>query len=147
MGGRPTRDVMAGQRAGHPDGQDRGLPHRRTLTAVLALLALAGAAGAGQLVVGVSTPPVEDLEPLGLTTWVLPGIWLLVSVAVPSAVAAVATWQRRGRATDLALLAAGLLAVELVVQIPFVGPSPLQAVLGVVAALVAWLAVDARRAG
>src|SRR4051812_98649 len=64
-------------------------PHRRALTIVLSLLAVAGASGGVQLMIGAYTPPVRDLEPLGLNSWLLPGVWLMASVAIPSAVAAV----------------------------------------------------------
>src|SRR4249919_622362 len=62
-------------------------PHRRVLAIVAALTSLAGIAGAIQLLAGVATPPDGDL-PLGLSTWVLPGLWLLASVGIPSGVAA-----------------------------------------------------------
>jgi hypothetical protein len=51
------------------------------------------------------------------------------------------------RAPELALLAAALLTLELLVQIPFVGPSLLPLILGLVAVIVAALALDARRRG
>ena len=119
-------------------------PYRTGLTLVLVLLALAGGAGAAQLIAGVSTPPVDDLAPLGLTSWVLPGIWLMTSVAVPSAAAAIALVRRSAVAVRLALLAACLLGVELAVQIPFVGLSILQLVMGLVGALVVALALRVR---
>ena len=121
--------------------------YRRTFVAVGAFLALAGAAGAVQLMAGASTPPVDDLDPLGLHSWVLPGIWLLVSVAVPWTVVTVLAARRHPLAPTAVLVACGLLLFELVVQIPFVGPSPLQAVLGTVAVVVGVLAVRARRTG
>ena len=124
-----------------------GTPFRRTFVVAGALLALAGAAGAVQLIAGVSTPPVDDLDPLGLHSWVLPGIWLFVAVAVPGAVVAVLAVIRRPVTPTAALAACGLLVFELVVQIPFVGPSPLQAVLGTVAVALGVIALRARRAG
>lgn len=124
-----------------------GTPFRRTFVVAGALLALAGAAGAVQLIAGVSTPPVDDLDPLGLHSWVLPGIWLFVAVAVPWAVVAVLAVIRRPVTPTAALAACGLLVFELVVQIPFVGPSPLQAVLGTVAVALGVIALRARRAG
>lgn len=120
---------------------------RVTLTLLMVVLALAGGEGAIQLIAGVATPPLDDLEPLGLTSWVLPGVWLMGSVAVPSAAAAVALLRNSPIAVRLALLAAGLLAVELVVQIPFVGLSALQLVLGAVDALVVLLALKVRTRG
>lgn len=59
-------------------------PRRWTVLAVLAgLTSLAAWVGAGQLVLGVFTPPVDDLDGLGLESWLLPGLWLAASVAVP----------------------------------------------------------------
>ncbi len=122
-------------------------PHRTVFVAVESLVALGGLAGTVQLVTGTYTPPVADLEPLGLSSWVLPGVWLFSSVAVPSAVAAVLAWRRSPSTPTAVLVASGLLAVELAVQIPFVGPSALQAVFGTVALGMAGLAVHARRTG
>lgn len=90
---------------------------------------------------------MSDLEPLGLDSWVLPGLWLFAAVAVPWTVVAVLAVRRRPVAPVAALVACGLLLFELVVQIPFVGPSPLQAVLGIVAVALAVVALRARRAG
>ncbi len=128
-------------------GRDGAEPFRRTLVGAGAFLALAGTAGAVQLIAGASTPPVSDLEPLGLDSWVLPGLWLFAAVAVPWTVVAVLAVRRRPVAPVAALVACGLLLFELVVQIPFVGPSPLQAVLGIVAVALAVVALRARRAG
>lgn len=50
-----------------PAGHDHQ-PHRRLFVGAAALIALAGAAGAVQLLTGTFTPPVADLEPLGLTS-------------------------------------------------------------------------------
>jgi len=122
-------------------------PHRTVLMAAESLVAVAAVAGAVQLWAGVATPPPEAIEPLGLTTWKLPGVWLFASVAVPSATAVALLHRRSPRAPTAVLVASGLLATELVVQIPFVGPSALQAVLGSVAVGVAGVALHARRSG
>ena len=108
------------------------------------LVALGAIGGTVQLITGTAAPPVEDLEPLGLTSWVLPGLWLFASVAVPSTVAAWLAWRRSPRTPAAVLVASVLLAVELLVQIPFVGPSLLQAVFGTVAIALAVLALVAR---
>jgi hypothetical protein len=108
------------------------------------LVAVGGIGGTVQLLTGTAAPPVEDLEPLGLTSWVLPGLWLFASVAVPSMVAAWLAWRRSPRAPAAVLVASALLAVELLVQIPFVGPSVLQAVFGAIAIMLAVLAIVAR---
>jgi hypothetical protein len=122
-------------------------PHRTALMAAESLVAVAAIAGAIQLWAGVSTPPPEAIEPLGLTTWKLPSVWLFASVAVPSATAVALLYRRSPSAPTAVLVASGLLATELAVQIPFVGPSALQAVLGSVAVGVAGVALHARRTG
>ena len=122
-------------------------PHRTALVVTESLLAVAGVAGAVQLWEGSAAPPVEDIEPLGLHSWRVPALWLLASVAVPSAVAATLAYRRSPAAPTVTVVASALLATELLVQIPFVGRSPLQAVLGSVSAGAAGLAVTARRAG
>jgi hypothetical protein len=123
----------------------RRLPWRRTLATTAGLTAIAALGGAGQLVSGTFTPPVSDLEPLGLSSWVLPGVWLAASVAVPCAVTAWLAWRESVWTGVAAMVAGGLLAVELVVQIPFVGLDPLQAVMGVVAAVLVALGALADR--
>ncbi len=122
---------------------------RRVFIGVLAFTALGAVGGSVSMLIGQGTPPISDLEPLGLTSWVLPGLWLLASVAVPSTVAAVLVFRRSTRAMIAVLVASGLLAFELLVQIPFVGPSVLQAVMGsiaVVLAVLAWIAWPTWRA-
>lgn len=121
-------------------------PLRRTLVVSEALLAVAGAAGAVQLVAGVATPPAADLPP-GLATWRLPGAWLFGTVAVPAGVAATLAFRRSPHAPTAVVAGAALLGVELVVQIPFVGPNRLQAVFGGVAAALGAAGIYARRAG
>ena len=121
-------------------------PHRRTLLVIEVLVAAAAVEGALQLMLDAATPPDADL-PGWLDSWVLPGVWLLVSVGVPSTVAAVLLHRRSHHAPPAVLLAAAALAVELLVQIPFLGLSGLQAVLGAVVVVVTLLALDARRRG
>ena len=121
-------------------------PWRRTLLGLTAVTALGAWVGAAQLLTGTFTPPVSDLEPLGLTSWTLPGIWLLASVALPCTVAAVLAWRGSRLYPVASLLAGVLLVVELLVQIPFVGLDPLQAVMGAVALAVLTLATRAQRA-
>jgi hypothetical protein len=99
------------------------------------------------LVSGSGTPPVEVLQPIGLTSWVLPGVWLFATATVPSAVAAVLAWRRSDWAPPAVLLASATLALELLVQLPFLGPSSLQAVFGAVAISMTVLAFRAKRAG
>jgi hypothetical protein len=133
----------------HARGDDSGqrYPYRTAFIAAESVVALGAVAGSVQLLTGTFTPPVADLEPLGLSSWVLPGVWLFSSVAIPSTAAAWLAWRRSPR-TPLAVLAAsGLLAVELVVQIPFVGPSALQATMGTVAVGLAAAVFRARQLG
>jgi hypothetical protein len=125
----------------------RPVAWRRTLGILAGVTALGGLAGAVQLVTGTFTPPVSDLDPLGLDSWVLPGLWLAASVAVPCAVVAVLAWRRSRRLGTAAVVAGLLLGFELVVQVPFVGPSMLQAFMGTVAGLLVGLGLLSRRAG
>jgi hypothetical protein len=125
----------------------RTVPWRRTLGVLAGLTAVGGLAGAVQLVTGTFSPPVSDLEPLGLDSWVLPGFWLAATVAVPCGVTAVLAWRRSRLVGTAAAVAGLLLALELAVQVPFVGWSVLQAVMGTVAAVLVWLGVLSRRQG
>lgn len=125
----------------------RPVAWQRTLGIVAGVTALAGLAGAVQLVTGTFTPPVSDLDPLGLDSWVLPGLWLATSVAVPCGVVALLAWRRSRRLGTAAVVAGLLLALELVVQVPFVGPSMLQPVMGTVAGLLVGLGLLSRRQG
>ena len=122
------------------------VPWRRTLAALGGVTSLSAAVGTAQLLTGTFTPPVSDLEPLGLESWVLPGVWLGASVAVPCGVVAWLGVRRSPRVGPAAVVAGSLLAVELVAQVPFVGPDPLQVVMGGVAAGLLTLGTLARRA-
>jgi hypothetical protein len=133
-------------RHGSQRRSDPAWPHRRALAVLAGLTSIAGIAGSIQLLAGVATPPVGDLPP-GLSTWVLPGVWLLASVGIPSGVAAVLVWRRSPWGPTAALVAAAALTVELLAQIPFIGLSVLQLAFGLVAAAMALLAVLARRGG
>jgi hypothetical protein len=113
-------------------------------------VALGGAAGTVQLLAGIATPPDSALDPFerfGVSGWELPALWLFASVAVPSAVAAAAALHGSPRTPQWVLLASALLAVELLVQMPFLGLNVLQAVFGTVAVAMAVLAWQARRSG
>lgn len=123
----------------------RQLEFRRIFIPVEAVVALGGFAGTWQLWTGTYAPPVSDLEPLGLESWKLPAVWLLCSVAVPSTIALVAAVRRHPRTPEAVLAASGLMLVEVTVQIPFVGPSALQAVFGGIAVGMGALAVVALR--
>ena len=123
------------------------LPFRRTIVVVETLVSLSGLAGSIQLLAGAATPPVSVLDPLGLSSWTLPAGWLFLTVAVPSGLAAWLAWRRSGWATPAVLLASTLLAIELLVQIPFLGFSMLQAIFGAVAIGIAAMGLLAGRAG
>lgn len=126
---------------------DAPCPHRRIFIGAESLIAISGVAGAVQLVSGTLTPPVSDLAPLGLSSWILPGAWLFATVAVPSSAAAWLAWRRAPLAPTAVLVASGTLALEIGVQIPFIGTNVLQAVFGSVAVGMAALAIHARRTG
>jgi hypothetical protein len=121
-------------------------PHRRTFIIVESLVALSGLAGAVQLMAGVATPSNSDL-PLGLSSWVLPGFWLLGTVALPAAVASLLAYRRSPYAPLAVVLASVTMAVEVLVQIPFIGLNPLQAVFGGLAVGLGALGVHAWRTG
>jgi len=133
--------------ATRPTTIGRRTPFRRTVVVIETLVALGGLMGTAQLLTGTSTPPVSVLAPLGLSSWTLPGLWLFGTVVVPSAAAAILAWRRSPLAPPVVLLASGTLALELLVQIPFLGPSLLQAVFGGIAIAMAALALRARRVG
>jgi len=122
-------------------------PFRKTFTVIESLVAVGGVMGTVQLLTGTFTPPVSVLEPIGLSSWALPGLWLFGTVVLPSVTAAVLAWKRSPYAPLVVLLASATLALELLVQIPFLGPSLLQAVFGTIAVGMAILALRARRSG
>lgn len=118
---------------------------RRTLGVTSALTSAAAIVGSVQLATGAFTPPVSDLEPLGLNSWVLPGLWLAAVVALPCAITTVTAWEC-SRWLGLAAITSGaLLLVELGVQIPFVGLDPLQGVMAVVAIVLVSLGLASHR--
>lgn len=122
-------------------------PFRWVLVALESFILIGALSGSFQLWTGTFTPPVSDLEPLGLDSWRLPAVWLFASVAVPSAVVVVGALRRWHRTPEAAMVASVLLIIEVTVQIPFVGPSVLQAVMGGFAVVVGVLAILARRRG
>ena len=122
-----------------------GHPFRKIFVAVESFVAVGGVAGTVMLLSGRGTPSVSALEPIGLRSWVLPGLWLFATTVVPSSAAAVLAWRRSPRAPAAVLAASTLLAVELLVQLPFLGFSAFQAVFGAIAIGMATLALLARR--
>ena len=115
------------------------------MVAIEGAMAVFGLGGGGMLMSGRGAPPVESLAPLGLSTWVLPGVWLTASVAVPSAAGAWLAWRGSPSAPRAVLVASALLAVELLVQIPFLGVNGLQAAMALVGGAAAALAWHVRK--
>ena len=122
-------------------------PFRKTFVTVEGVVAVGGLMGTVQLFTGTGTPPVSVLSPIGLSSWILPGVWLFATVAVPSVAAAWLAWRRSPYGPAAVLLASTTLALELLVQIPFLGPSVLQLIFGAIAVFMAVLAIRARREG
>ena len=120
------------------------LRHRRPIIAVESAMAAFGLGGGLMLMSGQGTPPLEALAPLGLSSWVPPGLWLTASVAVPSGTAAYLAWRGDAWAPRAVMVASALLAVELLVQIPFLGVNGLQAAMALVGGTAAGLAWHAR---
>jgi hypothetical protein len=115
--------------------------HRKVLVAIETAMAVFGLGGGIMLIAGQGTPPVAAISSLGLSAWVVPGLWLTASVAVPSGTAAYLAWRGSSWTPRAVLLASGLLAVELLVQVPFLGVNGLQvamATIGGTAAALAW---------
>ena len=139
--------IMANGQSSLSPTSPRAPTYRGAFVVTESLVALGAVAGALQLLTGTAVPPISALESLGLTNWVLPGLWLFASVAVPSTVAAWLAWRSSPHTPVAVMVASGALAVELLVQIPFIGPSALQVVFGTIAIVMAVLAVRARRLG
>lgn len=124
----------------------RATPGRLVFVVAGSLIALAGLVGTTQLLTGTFTPPVSDLSPLGLSSWTLPGLWLFVSVVMPWSAAARSAWRRGPTAPTLVLLACAALLFELVVQIPFLGFSLFQPIMGTAALGLGFAALRTRAA-
>ena len=118
--------------------------HRRTLLTIESVMAVFGLAGGVMLMSERGTPPVETISALGLSSWVLPGVWLVASVAVPSSVAAYLAWRGSTMTPTAVLVASILLALELLIQIPFLGVNALQAVMALIGGAAAALAWQSR---
>ncbi|QIM20285.1 hypothetical protein G7075_02540 [Phycicoccus sp. HDW14] len=87
------------------------------LLVVLVLVALNAVSGGIGLVVNGMGMPGEWLEHLPVDTWVLPGVALLLTVAVPQALAAVEVWRTRSRAPVAGMLAGAALVLWILVQL------------------------------
>src|SRR5689334_1743978 len=88
------------------------------LSIVDALVAVLSVWGGISLIVGASgfRLPVEWLAPIGLESWVLPGVALIVLVGIPMGWAAVTGWRGTRHAPAISLAAAAVLLGWLVVQ-------------------------------
>lgn len=114
-------------------------PLRAVFVGVEGLVGMAAVAGTGQLLADIATPPDKDL-PFGWQDWTVPGVWLFATVALPSLLAAALALRASRWTADAVIGASTALAVEVLVQIPFVGPSILQLICGAVAIVMAVLA-------
>jgi len=115
------------------------------LQAALAASAVYGAIGLALQLDGFEMP-TRWLHPLPLDSWLLPGIALLLCVAVPLGAAALAGWRHDRRTTSVSWLAAGMLLGWLGVQLLVIGVrAPVQVVTLVLATLL--VALTARTTG
>lgn len=121
----------------------RGKGWLRALSVVDALLAALAIWGGISLIVGAPgfRMPVEWLDPVGLDSWVLPGIALIVLIGGAMGWAAVAGWRSSRHAPAVSLAAAAVLFGWLAVQLAVIGPrAPVQAVTALTDLLVVVLA-------
>ena len=120
----------------------------RVLATFETFLALSALYGGVSLIVGAPgfRMPIEWLAPLGLTSWVLPGIALIVAIGGTLAWAATFAWRADFRA-PLAGLAAGLVLVGwLAIQFAVMGlRAPIQWVTAALVVVLFALALLARR--
>jgi hypothetical protein len=105
-------------------GTPRAFGWLRTLSIVDGLLALLAVWGGVSLIVGAPgfRLPVEWLASVGLGSWVLPGVELIVVIGGVLGWAAVACWRAAPHAPTVSLLAGVVLFAWLVVQLVVIGP-------------------------
>jgi hypothetical protein len=119
------------------------------LAVLQALVAVYAAWGGMSLALGARgfALPVEWLRPVGLRSWVLPGVALVVVVGGTSALGAVASWVGHRWAVPASMLSGGVLLAWLALQLAVIGPrAPVQAVTGAAGLAVLLLAAWATRA-
>jgi hypothetical protein len=119
-------------------GRD-GDPWLLALAGLDALIALLALWGGVELAVGAAgfQLPTEWIAPLGLHSWLLPGIALIVVVGGPMAVAAVAGWTGVRHAAEISVAAGVILIGWLVFQFALFGfQAPVQVISAVLAAAV-----------
>jgi hypothetical protein len=120
----------------------------RLLATFETLIAASAVYGGISLIAGAPgfTMPVEWLAPLGLTSWVLPGIALALGVGGSLAWASVFAWRVDFRAPIAALAACVVLTGWLVIQFGLIGVrAPVQWVTVGLAVVLLGLALLARR--
>ena len=87
--------------------------------------------------------PVQDLQPLPLESWVLPGLALFALVTIPMSGAAICVYWNTPRAAQLSMVAGLVLVGWILVQLVVIGPQMwLQAfmlVCGLAIAVLAWI--------
>ncbi|HYN66442.1 MAG TPA: hypothetical protein VES93_06100 [Ornithinibacter sp.] len=121
-----------------------------TLLAVLLLVAANAVYGGIGLVANGMGMPLEWLDRLPVDTWTLPGVALVLTVAVPQLVAAWFVWRRAPRAGVVGLVAGAALvlwiAVQLMVLQRYFFLQPVIAGLGVLEMALAWWWIRRSRA-
>jgi hypothetical protein len=95
---------------------------RPTLVGLEAFVGVGAVYGAVMLIGHAWHLPVTDLAPLALRSWVLPGIALLLLVALPMGGAAAAMWRRLPRAAEMSVAAGLVLAGWVLMQVAIIGP-------------------------
>ncbi|MDX3189733.1 hypothetical protein PV458_15125 [Streptomyces sp. MN03-5084-2B] len=120
----------------------------RLLATFETLLAASAVYGGIALIAGAPgfTMPVEWLAPLGLTSWVLPGLVLVLVVGGSLAAASVFAWRIDFRAPTTALAAGAVLTGWLAIQFGVIGVrAPVQWVTVALLVVLLGLALLARR--
>ncbi len=120
---------------------------RATLAVLEGLTGVAAVYGGAMLIADAWRLPVADLAPLPLHSWVVPGVALVLTVAVPMGAAAVAVRRRSTRAAAGSIAVGLILAAWVLVQVAVIGPQMfLQAVLFVTGLVIAALGMALRSA-
>ncbi|RSM38142.1 hypothetical protein DMA12_34245 [Amycolatopsis balhimycina DSM 5908] len=120
----------------------------RLLAVFETLFAASAVYGGIALIAGAPgfTMPVEWLAPLGLTSWVLPGIALALVVGGTFAGASVFAWRGDSRAPGTALAACAVLTAWLAIQFGVIGVrAPVQWMTAGLVVVLLGLALLARR--
>lgn len=130
--------------------RERAVWHRtrliRVVLVVLELFVGAGAVYGGVMLIRDSWRlPVSDLAPLPLDSWVLPGLALLASVAMPMLAAAYLVTRELARAADASVLAGAILVGWILFQLAVIGPQmALQGIMLVLGVAIAGLGLVLR---